>query len=295
MNWFTFNSAIILGAIVQIVYLFRERLFLPKRLLVLLAVFSISFITFLPEGLHLIVNSFSPIDLPSFDLAVGLRAFAFLLVFSSFVAIVFREDLLPDVNESSVLLWMIVFWLVNLSLIPGFSFELGYAKLFLIMSILVLLFVVIPQKLFPFERGLVYVWYLLMLVWSVYHVSTDQLLAIETLDSLRLTSDYFSLVFAGMFTTYLAVHLVNLVYLLPIPIGQDPFERITKMKEHYLVLADKYTVISQHPFSAVSIAFFMALLFLLNRDLALFDPVWVLYLYMASIPLVNRFTTKQFS
>lgn len=277
MTLMTYNLLLISGGVVQILLLFGKEILRLKFALVLLLVALFSSIAFVPFN--------------DYGSSEYLRVLVFLLLFSGFSSLIFREQVLPKVDEGSVFLWMILLWLVNVSLVSGFSFEFAYAKLFLGLTVLFTLLIMIPHKLQWLERSFLYAWYLFCLIWGIYHTSIFTLISGGDFFQVVQAISAYELFINGMLFSFFFVHLASLLYLLPIPyLDENMFEGFRRMTDQLNFFATKYSSVQSHPLLLASLGFFLVLAFALNQNLGIMNTETLLILFMLFIPFVSSWT-----
>jgi hypothetical protein len=166
-------------------------------------------------------------------------------------AVLFRNQVAVKINEFALLAWTLLFWYVVA--VAGIAIlHPALLLTFLFLTALTLItsfFTVRPHIIL---RAVLYVWYLIMIV-VLGILQFTQLpfspLAAFALDGAPKLPAPFYMFMAGLIFCYIAIHLMYIVALVPVPYkqGQSVRERLREIKEHIGFMIERYSTRQFHP------------------------------------------------
>ncbi len=227
MNTFLFLGFLTLGVGFQAINILQRKI-TKSNAIGLVSIIVFSSLSFLPSKNE---KNYEP----TFHL------FAFLMMFCGLFGIVFRKEILPKVNERTLLFFTVIFWYAYLSAIGPYYILFLWPTWIAFIPTSAVIYSVLKTEEFSFLIKLMfYIWYLII-IFSLSCLLFSQAI-LPALSSPETTSmkPYEGFFYGGTFLYFIS-HLVYLVQLLPIPGKRETFEtRIKEWKTYLIELVGKH-------------------------------------------------------
>ena len=242
------NALFVLGVIAQVAILLKGK---KNRLLAAMIILSL-----------ILTGAYALSMVSKGVVAEGLLNI-FFLSFSFLSAIMFREEILPEINEGTLFIFTVVFWFISLAFLNRFLC-LPFYIIPVACTIGTIWLAITETKLEGNAQAFFYAWFMFMtLVIGLLQFSVNFLPSLFNLDGAM--PDPISAFFAGMSFFWLFAYGFYLYDLIPIPGKRQTMDdRLKEWREFLDLLNSKYSDSQMKPIMAVLVILICSGLLIIN-------------------------------
>jgi hypothetical protein len=156
------------------------------------------------------------------------------VIFAGSIAVKFRKELLPRVNEKILLSYTIVFWYAffSFSYKPGWLYNCAIV-LFLLPTLATMALAVTEKELSFREKLVFYAWYLLMVVFMLIFQFSSNYFTVFFHKNSIIQGTPLEAVLAGMGFCYMMVNITYIYHMFPIGKKHESYEDCMKRWHHW--------------------------------------------------------------